>query len=99
MEDTTGRKTALHYLRDKEKREVDFLAVVDGSPVLMVEVKTADDSFDRSLFRFRRYLPGVRAVQVVLGLKRAKNSEEVEMTAAHEFLEELAISSPPPPRA
>jgi len=99
MEDTTGRKTALHYLRDKEKREVDFLAVVDGSPVLMVEVKTADDSFDRSLFRFRRYLPGVRAVQVVLGLKRVKNSEGVEMTAAHEFLEKLVISSPPAPAA
>ena len=93
VEDTTGRKTALHYLRDKEKREVDFLAVVDGRPVLMAEVKAGDDVFDKSLFRFRRYLPGVRAVQAVLGLKRAKNSEGVEMTAAHEFLAELAFPS------
>jgi predicted AAA+ superfamily ATPase len=95
VEDTTGKKTALHYLRDKEKREVDFLAVVDGQPVLMVEVKTGSDSFEKSIFRFRDYLPGVRAVQVVLGLKKAKSSGGVEMIAAPEFLANLSISSPP----
>ena len=94
VEDTTGKKTALHYLRDKEKREVDFLAVVDGQPVLMVEVKTGSDSFEKSIFRFRDYLPGVRAVQVVLGLKKAKSSGGVEMIAAPEFLANLSISSP-----
>lgn len=89
IEDTTGRKTALHYLRDKERHEVDFLAVIDGCPVLMAEVKAGDDSFERSLFHFRRYLPRVRAAQAVLSLKRRKNSEGVEMTAVHEFLDEL----------
>jgi predicted AAA+ superfamily ATPase len=89
LEDTTGRKTALHYLRDKEKREVDFLVVIDGHPVLMVEVKAGEDSFEKSLFRFRRHLPGTRAVQVVLGLRRRKSSQGVEMMAAHEFLEKL----------
>jgi predicted AAA+ superfamily ATPase len=88
-EDLTGRKTALHYLRDKERREVDFLAVIDGHPVLMAEVKAGDDSFEKSLFHFRRYLPGVRAVQAVLGLKRTKSSEGVEMIAVHEFLKKL----------
>jgi len=90
IEDTTGRKTALHYLRDKEKREVDFLAAIDGRPALIVEVKTGEESFDRSLFHFRRFLPDVRAVQVVLGLKRKKHSEDVEMIAAHEFLRDPA---------
>lgn len=89
IEDTAGRRTALHYLRDKEKREVDFLALVDGRPVLMAEVKTGDDSFERSLFHFRRYFPSVRAVQAVLGLKRRKSSGGVEMTAVHVFLDEL----------
>ena len=95
VEDATGRKTALHYLRDKEKREVDFLAVVDGRPVLMVEAKAGSDSFEKSLFHLREYLPGVRAVQVVLGLKKAKNSGSVEMAAAPEFLANLIIPSPP----
>lgn len=89
IEDTTGRKTALHYLRDKEKREVDFLAVIDGRPVLMAEVKVGDDSFERSLFHFRRFFPGIRAVQAVLDIRRRKSSEGVEMTSVHEFLDEL----------
>jgi predicted AAA+ superfamily ATPase len=93
IEDTTGKKTALHYLRDKDKHEVDFLAVIDGHPVLMVEVKAGEDSFDRSLFRFRRYLPRVRAIQIVLGLKKAKSSEGVEMFSAHEFLSTLEFEA------
>lgn len=89
VEDTTGKRTALHFLRDREKHEVDFLAVIDERPVLMVEVKTGDDCFDKSLFRFRKYLPATRAVQVVLDLKRSKTSGGVEMLAAHDFLKKL----------
>jgi len=89
IEDTTGRKVSLCYLRDKEKREVDFLVIIDGRPVLMVEAKAGDDSFEKSLFHFRRYLRGVRTVQAVLGLKRVRNSGGVEMIAVHEFLEKL----------
>lgn len=95
IEDTTGRKTSLHYLRDKEKRETDFLAVVDGYPVLMVETKTGDDTFDKSLFHFRRSIPGVRTIQVVLGLKRRKQSGDVEMVPAAEFLKEPGIVTGP----
>ena len=32
---------ALHILRDKEKREVDFLVVRDGEPWILVEVKAS----------------------------------------------------------
>ena len=89
LEDTTGRRVALHYLRDKEKNEVDFLAVVDDLPVLMVEVKAGDDSFAKPLFKFKKALPGVRAVQVVYGLERKKNRDGIDMVAAHEFLSDL----------
>lgn len=99
IEDTTGRKAALHYLRDKEKREVDFLAVIDGQPVLMAEAKTGSDDFERSLFRFRDRLPGVRAVQVVLDLKRTRNSGGVEMISAHEFLADPFLVTSPAPGA
>jgi predicted AAA+ superfamily ATPase len=91
LEDSTGSHASLHYLRDKEKNEVDFLAVVDNQPRLMVEVKANDDNFARPLFRFRRYLPGTRAIQVVYGLERRKESEGVEMMSAADFLAELRI--------
>lgn len=86
LEDTTGSKVALHYLRDKDKHEVDFLLVVDNVPVTMMEVKASDDNFSPSLFRFHRYLKNLNIFQVVYGLKKKKTKEAVRMLPAHEFL-------------
>jgi len=33
LEDTTGIRVALHYLRDRDGNEIDFLAVIDGRPL------------------------------------------------------------------
>ena len=91
LEDTTGTGAALHYLRDKEKNEVDFLAVVDGKPSLMVEVKAGEDSFSPSLFRFGAYLPQVKLFQVVHDLRRRKSSGAAQMLSAHDFLAEFEL--------
>lgn len=45
IEDTTVSRVALHYLRDKEKLEVDFLTVVDNKALSMTEVKVSDVAF------------------------------------------------------
>lgn len=42
LEDTKGDKAALYYVRDKEKREVDFLTVRDGRPEWLIETKLSD---------------------------------------------------------
>lgn len=91
LEDTTGRKAALHYLRDREKREVDFLVVVDNKPVLMAEVKAGDDAFSPPLLRFRDALKGagaadIEAVQLVHGLARKKSTAGVNMLPVADFL-------------
>ena len=93
IEDTTGRRASLHYLRDKEKNEVDFLCLLDGQPALMAEVKAGDDSFAKPLFRFREFLGPVRAVQIVMGLGRKKSRDGVGMIAAHEFLSAPGLMS------
>ncbi len=91
IEDTTGKRCDLFYLRDKEKNEVDFLTVVDGKPDLMVEVKAADDNFSKSLRRFHGFLPGTKAVQLVYGLRQPKSvrGADIIMLSAHEFLAKL----------
>jgi predicted AAA+ superfamily ATPase len=43
-QDILGENTELFYLRDKEKREVDFAVVHERSPELLVEVKTSDSA-------------------------------------------------------
>ncbi len=91
IEDTTGAKGALHYLRDKEKHEVDFLLVIDNKPICMVEVKAGDDRFSSSLFHFQKFLKETKSFQVVHDLKRKKSKDSARMLPAHEFLRELPI--------
>ena len=57
----------LGYLRDKEKREVDFVVVRDGEPWFLVEVKHGAASLSPALRRFQDQLGAPFAFQVALG--------------------------------
>jgi hypothetical protein len=91
IEDTTGSRVGLHFLRDKEKREVDFLVVIDNKPVMMIEVKKSNDTFSTSLFRFHGFLKSAFPVQVVYNLKHKKSSGPAKMMPVHEFLMNLKL--------
>lgn len=91
IEDTTGSRVALHYLRDKEKHEVDFLPVVDNIPICMIEVKAGEDNFSPSLFRFHRKLEHAKPFQIVYRLKRKKTKDGVRMLPAYEFLKDFQL--------
>jgi predicted AAA+ superfamily ATPase len=56
----------LGYLRDKEKREVDFVVVRDGKPWFLAEVKLRDDSVGRSLAYYQERLNAPFAFHVVV---------------------------------
>jgi len=56
----------LGYLRDKEKREVDFVVVRDGQPWFLVEVKYRDDRLAPTLKTFQDQLGAPHAFQVVI---------------------------------
>jgi predicted AAA+ superfamily ATPase len=92
LEDTTGSRMALHYLRDRDGREVDFLVLVDRKPVIIAEVKASDDAFAKPLRHFGRYMPTARKVQIVLALKRSREKEGVSMISAQEFLAGLTLA-------
>jgi uncharacterized protein len=57
----------LHFLRDKEGREVDFLVVRDRQPWLLVESKTGQREPAPDLLHFRNQLQPARCVQLVDG--------------------------------
>ncbi len=56
----------LRYLRDKEKREVDFLVVRGRKPWFLVEVKRSDGALSPALAHFQRQTQAPHAFQVVL---------------------------------
>lgn len=58
----------LHYLRDKLKREVDFLVVRDGKPWFLAEVKKSEQALSPSLAHFQSETKAEHAFQVVIDL-------------------------------
>lgn len=54
--DAKGFKVELFYLRDIEKREVDFLVAVDKKPWMAIEVKNSDQAVSQSLRYFGKKL-------------------------------------------
>ena len=57
---------SLGYLRDKIKREVDFIVVRDGKPWFLVEVKKSKEALSDSLAVFQAKTKAKHAFQVVI---------------------------------
>jgi hypothetical protein len=72
----------LKYLRDKMKREVDFLVVRDRKPWFLVEVKAGVSKLSGALTYFQRQTSAPHAFQVVLDLpfEKADCFERTEPT-------------------
>ncbi len=56
---------ALHYVRDKDKREVDFLITDGRRPYMLVETKLSDADPSPALLYFRERLAPKMAIQIV----------------------------------
>ena len=55
---------ALHYIRNREKEEVDFLIAENHHPFLLIETKLSEDQVSKSLQKFQNVL-NIPAVQLV----------------------------------
>ena len=64
LEDAHGDQLSLHYIRDKEEREVDFLITLKRKPLALIEVKTSFQSPDPSLLYFKDRLNVPFAIQL-----------------------------------
>jgi hypothetical protein len=75
-EDTEGFRTELRYFRDVEGREVDFVAVEDGKPVLLVECKSSDRDVSPALKYLKARFPRADAWQLSASGEREYVSRE-----------------------
>ena len=64
--DTGLGKYGLHYIRDKDKREVDFLIAKNGHPWTLIEAKHSERVLSKNLEKFQIMLGAHYAFQVVL---------------------------------
>jgi len=90
IEDYQGKRTGLRTLRTKEKKEVDFVLVVDEHPVQMIEVKLRDDTPSPTLQYFhKKYcIPALQLVRHAV-LERVENN--IEIRQAYGFLHRLEM--------
>jgi len=89
VEDTEGEKCGLHYLRDKEKREVDFFTVRDGKPEWLVETKTSEVDVS-SLKHFSSFIgKKPEPLLLVKNLDREMQLEGIKVKKAARWLETL----------
>ena len=69
MEDTEGFSMDLRFIRDTDKREIDFLVLKDGRPMFAVECKSGEKSINPALFYFMERTPIPKFYQVHEGRK------------------------------
>jgi len=55
---------SLHYIKNKEKQEVDFLIANNNEPVLLIETKLSDLKPSKALIKFQNQL-NIPAVQLI----------------------------------
>ncbi|MBI1871678.1 MAG: ATP-binding protein [Chlamydiae bacterium] len=91
LEDTQGKETQLCYVRDKEKREVDFLVTIDQKIEFLIEVKNSDAEVSPSLYYFQNLLKPTQSIQLVQNLDRIRHSKGVSLIPAADWLSQLDI--------
>lgn len=80
---------SLHFIRNREKEEVDFLIANNNSPFLLLETKLSDDSPAKPLKKFQSVL-NVPAIQLVnkAGICKliSNNDHKILIISAHHWL-------------
>ena len=93
LEDVEGEKPAIHFIRDKDGREVDFLINLDQKPRHLIEVKWRDANPSKNLQRFLKDHE-MKRTQVVGELKQPKSYPTGErVVPALQFLRDLSIAN------
>jgi hypothetical protein len=91
-EDTEGVDAELRFFRDVEGREVDFVQLLDGRPVRLVECKLAETTLAPALVYLKKKFPSAEALQVLArpGIDRI-GPLGIRIVSADRFLAELAV--------
>lgn len=86
LHDAEGYSANLHYLRDVDGREVDFLVTIGKEPWFAVEVKSQDTKISPNLKYFSERLKIPFLYQVVATFGIDKQINNIRLISANQFL-------------
>ena len=90
QEDTQGHRMELRFMRDTDRREVDFVVIRDNEPLFAVECKSGEKSPSPAIAYFRDRTPIADFYQVHLG-ERDRLSGGIRMMPFRTFCRELGL--------
>jgi predicted AAA+ superfamily ATPase len=90
--DAEGDRLELRFLRDAEKREIDFVVIRKNTPLFGVECKSGEGSLSPNIRYFAQRLPIPKFYQVHLGEKHVEIADaRTEIAPFHRFAHELGV--------
>jgi predicted AAA+ superfamily ATPase len=89
LRDVFGREISLHYIRTKDKKEIDFSLAENGSLTNLIEVKTGNSSISKTLLSLTKKL-NVPAIQIVQNLRQPQSINGIEIARAADWLTTLS---------
>jgi predicted AAA+ superfamily ATPase len=89
LEDKTGYRYELRYIRDREKREVDFVILKEGKVQELIEAKWSETAISKHLKYFQKKIQAPKVTQIVGKLKRGFDKDGVEVRSALEYFAEI----------
>jgi predicted AAA+ superfamily ATPase len=95
LQDYSGKKWALGYLRNKEKQEVDFIVTCDGKIEELIEAKWDDDTISPSLLYFGQKLNAPVLTQIVGNLKKSVTRKDVRIMGPTHYFQPTQAGAPP----
>lgn len=84
-EDVNGEKLELRYIRDVDKREIDFVVLKNKKPLFAVEAKLRFQALSPAISYFSERLPIPKLYQVHLGEGERQISEKITICSFIDF--------------
>jgi predicted AAA+ superfamily ATPase len=90
LADTLGERAELVYIKDKERREIDFATVLNNKLEYLVEVKLSDTNMQPALNYYHQKLSPLKSFQIVLNTdKILEPSKNIKIFPLGNFLAQL----------
>ncbi len=99
LEDSTGDRYGLHYIRDKEKREVDFLITKELKPMVLIEAKWRDNTPSSDLRYYLNRLKLPLGYQILGSGEHAIETDHVRIEPATHALSQAGLRRMLTPRS
>ncbi|MCB0351237.1 MAG: ATP-binding protein [Bdellovibrionales bacterium] len=91
MEDVEGYKMELRFIRDTDKREIDFVVLKNKKPIFAVECKHGDKSVSPHIFYYRDRTAIPRFYQVHLGSAHRQVDDQISVMPFATFCKEVGL--------